>query len=81
MLETLREDFSRLPELLALPEPPQDALDEIPPAAVATTSPAGGETRTLREPGSGERGNEELASGQQPVAGEPALVEDQLGLF
>jgi uracil-DNA glycosylase family 4 len=33
MLETLREDFSALPELLALPEPPQprvDAADELP---------------------------------------------------
>ena len=30
MLETLREDFSRLPELLALPEPAQDGL-EVPP--------------------------------------------------
>ena len=31
MLETLREDFARLPELLALPEPPQpQAFEEIP---------------------------------------------------
>lgn len=31
MLETLREDFARLPELLALPEPPQpQPLDEQP---------------------------------------------------
>jgi uracil-DNA glycosylase len=29
MLETLREDFSRLPELLALPEPRQPQLDEV----------------------------------------------------
>jgi uracil-DNA glycosylase family 4 len=30
MLETLREDFSRLPELLAMPAPAQDGLGEIP---------------------------------------------------
>lgn len=30
MLETLREDFSRLPELLAMPEPAQDELGEVP---------------------------------------------------
>jgi DNA polymerase len=33
MLETLREDFARLPELLALGPPPQPDLDE-PPAAL-----------------------------------------------
>ncbi|MGA7704002.1 MAG: uracil-DNA glycosylase [Solirubrobacteraceae bacterium] len=38
MLETLREDFSRLPELLAMPEPEQDGL-EIPSIEQA---PAGG---------------------------------------
>jgi uracil-DNA glycosylase len=46
MLETLREDFSRLPELLALPEPrqpPRDAIDEIPEieVEVAGAAPAG----------------------------------------
>jgi uracil-DNA glycosylase len=30
MLETLREDFSRLPALLALPEPGQPSIEEIP---------------------------------------------------
>jgi uracil-DNA glycosylase len=51
MLETLREDFSRLPELLALAEPRQpgeDALEEIPQVAVAGAPSAanagGGET-------------------------------------
>jgi uracil-DNA glycosylase len=33
MLETLREDFSRLPELLALPEP-QQSHDEIEPVVI-----------------------------------------------
>jgi uracil-DNA glycosylase family 4 len=44
MLETLREDFSRLPELLALPAPPQTHLEEAerpgeaPPASIEETS-------------------------------------------
>jgi uracil-DNA glycosylase family 4 len=40
MLETLREDFSRLPDLLALPEPRQPQLDgaqELPDAAAAVS--------------------------------------------
>ncbi len=40
MLETLREDFSRLPELLALAEPQQpgiETIDEIPEVADAAT--------------------------------------------
>jgi uracil-DNA glycosylase family 4 len=41
MLETLREDFSRLPELLAMPEPVQEGLEvpqmEEPPDAGADT--------------------------------------------
>lgn len=44
MLEMLREDFSRLPELLALPEPQQphlDAADELPEAAVSSVTTAG----------------------------------------
>jgi DNA polymerase len=68
MLETLREDFSRLPELLALSEPPQDALGEIPQAAAAATPPADGETRA--------RG----ANGESGSGG-PTGVVDQLGLF
>jgi DNA polymerase len=40
MLETLREDFSRLPELLALPEPRQPQLDgvEEPPDVAAVVN-------------------------------------------
>jgi DNA polymerase len=43
MLETLREDFSRLPELLALPAPdqPPDAVEPTPDIAVASGGPAG----------------------------------------
>lgn len=48
MLETLREDFSRLPELLALAEPSQSHLDEVatlPEASVVSTTPPGGAQR------------------------------------
>jgi uracil-DNA glycosylase len=44
MLETLREDFSRLPALLALPEPPQpgmDSIEDMPEASPASAAPAG----------------------------------------
>ena len=41
MLETLREDFSRLPELLAMPEPAQDGL-EVPPLETPPGSGADG---------------------------------------
>jgi DNA polymerase len=44
MLETLREDFSRLPELLALPAPeqPMGAVEPIPEVAVASVKLAEG---------------------------------------
>ncbi|MGH2912446.1 MAG: uracil-DNA glycosylase [Solirubrobacteraceae bacterium] len=40
MLETLREDFSRLPELLSLPAPeqPEDMLEPVPEVAVQAPS-------------------------------------------
>src|SRR6185437_68385 len=66
MLETLREDFSRLPELLALPAPPQDALEEIPQAQAPSAPPIGGEARAA------DGGSE---------SGEPGATVDQLGLF
>jgi uracil-DNA glycosylase family 4 len=67
MLETLREDFSRLPELLALPEPRQDTLDEIPQAADSTTPPAGlGDSAGGEEAGArGEVTPEDVASGDR----------------
>jgi DNA polymerase len=53
MLETLREDFSGLPELLALPEPRQpgvDAIEEIPQVEVGDATQAGGARPTGAEP-------------------------------
>jgi uracil-DNA glycosylase family 4 len=40
MLETLREDFGRLPELLALPAPDQPQLMEVPEGAYELPEPA-----------------------------------------
>jgi DNA polymerase len=65
MLETLREDFARLPELLALPEPSQlNALQEIQEAAVGSSEAASTPAR-----GPGQVGEQEGG------------VVDQLGLF
>ena len=70
MLETLREDFSRLPELLALGAPEQPAGDELMP------EPDVQEARRAIElahaPDAGDRG------GQEPGGRSDA---DQLGLF
>ena len=67
MLQTLREDFSRLPELLALPAPDQPQWLEVPKAAE--------EHEELTEPG-------ELSAPGGPGAGaEPVAEVDQLGLF
>jgi uracil-DNA glycosylase family 4 len=75
MLETLREDFARLPQLLAMgaPEqPPQDAPQIVPELAAEDST-------AKRDPGeSAERAARvELAAG----AGEQSTEVDQLGLF
>jgi uracil-DNA glycosylase len=78
MLETLREDFTRLPELLALGAPEQPSLEEIP----EIDEPVGGEapepdatlTASAAQAQAG-AGNGAVRSGEQPD--EP----DQLGLF
>ncbi len=65
MLETLREDFTRLPELLALGAPEQPPLQEPPEPAEA---PEG--------PGAGADAHEAAVAAEQRDAGA-----DQLGLF
>ncbi len=52
MLETLREDFTRLPELLALPEPSQPCavVPEEPPEPSDAPVRAGGESPDASEP-------------------------------
>ena len=71
MLETLREDFARLPELLAqgAPEqPPADAIDEL------AVPPERDERAELEEP-DGEEASSSAAAAAQ------AIEPDQLGLF
>jgi uracil-DNA glycosylase family 4 len=78
MLETLREDFSRLPELLALPEPAQpeeDAIGQPPEMDVPSAAPAGGGQQV---------GNKQVGEKQvgEKQAGEKQVgAVDQLGLF
>ena len=67
MLQTLREDFSRLPELLALPAPEQPQRLEVPELAE--------EPEELTESG-------ELSAAGGPGAGAESVAEvDQLDLF
>jgi DNA polymerase len=69
MLETLREDFTRLPALLALGAPEQPLLDEVPELSEASDLAAGPADAPASEPqpapGAADRGSEV----------------DQLGLF
>jgi uracil-DNA glycosylase len=67
MLETLREDFGRLPELLAQPAPPQPEALEVPEAAPEEESVEGA-------------GQAAPAGGGAP-SGESQAEVDQLGLF
>ncbi len=74
MLETLREDFKRLPELLALGAPPQPQPLDVPELEVPEL-----EVPELEAP------ELEVSAAQPPAAGvakaaEPAEI-DQLGLF
>jgi uracil-DNA glycosylase len=91
MLETLREDFTRLPELLALPAPPQPELLEVPEVADPLEQggiggEAGGEQGNI----GGEAGGEALGKAYgESIAGaeasrrvdEGSVEPDQLGLF
>jgi uracil-DNA glycosylase len=78
MLETLREDFTRLPELLALGAPEQPSLVEVPeidePAAGEAAEPEVRLTASAAQVQAG-AGNGVAGTGEQPD--EP----DQLGLF
>jgi uracil-DNA glycosylase len=76
MLETLREDFMRLPDLLALGAPEQPSLEEIP----ELEEPEGGE---VREAESSPNAAQAVAAAGNGAAGVPGQVDepDQLGLF
>jgi DNA polymerase len=67
MLDTLREDFSRLPELLALPEPTQHGLEPS-------------EQSQELQLASGDLGGSAPSEGGEQPAIEQAAI-DQLGLF
>jgi len=78
MLETLREDFARLPELLALgapPQPPPGALDD-PPPALELDDPAAAAALEIAP---------EVEDSPSPASAAeddaPAPAPDQLGLF
>jgi DNA polymerase len=80
MLETLREDFARLPELLALgapPQPPPGELDDPPPDVEFDDPPP-----APRLDAAGERDDSAtragVAAGEQAPGAPPP---DQLGLF
>ena len=78
MLETLREDFARLPALLALGPPEQHEMAELPEPEDGPVKGPGGE-------GAQGDGNdaERTAGGAAKTSGggEPALKDGQLGLF
>lgn len=76
MLETLREDFSRLPELLALGAPEQPSLEEPPELAPGDVEPRSAEA------GAGTQARGDGTAGAQAQTGATARAEaDQLGLF
>ena len=76
MLETLREDFARLPELLALPEPPQperaEAVPAVPEPELAAAAPEPELAAVAAEPARPPDPAEEPA---------PQPGDGQLGLF
>ena len=67
MLQTLREDFTRLPELLAQGPPEQPLVDEVPELA--------------EEPSPAQASPKERGGGGPAAAGDGAGEADQLGLF
>jgi len=78
MLETLREDFARLPELLALgapPQPPQGGLDDPPPALEPDDPVPAAELDSAREV------DDSSPPARAVEDDAPAPAPDQLGLF
>jgi DNA polymerase len=78
MLETLREDFARLPDLLAQPEPPQPQPDLEPPEPDPSPEP---DSRSDRGPDSGSEPHSGRAPERGAAAAGPADSASQLGLF
>ncbi len=82
MLETLREDFTRLPALLALGAPEQPSLEEIPEIDEAEAGDAAEAPEAEPSP-SAAQAPAGAGNGASGAAGasEPADEPDQLGLF
>jgi uracil-DNA glycosylase family 4 len=78
MLETLREDFGRLPELLAQGAPEQPAFEELPEAGEPPELAASGEAAA---PGQAAAPAEAGAKQSASAAAEQPDEPDQLGLF
>ncbi len=76
MLETLREDFKRLPELLALPAP-----DRSRETLASGEHPRFGQPQSLEAPEAVAEPEEPSALVGSGAAAEPAAEVDQLGLF
>ena len=76
MLETLREDFARLPDLLALGAPEQPSLEEIPEV---DEEPEAGEAPEAESSPSAQA----AAGARNGTAGSPEQTDepDQMGLF
>jgi uracil-DNA glycosylase len=76
MLETLREDFARLPELLSMgpPEQPQPVEEPPPPEAPVDATGAGGEEAAAPA------GSEGIPAAE-PAPAQVEAEPDQLGLF
>jgi uracil-DNA glycosylase len=78
MLETLREDFGRLPELLAQGAPEQPAFEEVPEA---DERPEGAAREKAAAPGEAAAPTEPTANPAAGNAAEQPDEPDQLGLF
>jgi uracil-DNA glycosylase family 4 len=84
MLETLRQDFARLPELLAQPEPPQPQADEADMLAQAAAARAASADATSASATSPDATTGSTASAAPTSSAEDAGragAVDQLGLF
>jgi uracil-DNA glycosylase family 4 len=79
MLETLREDFGRLPTLLAQGAPEQPRFEDVP--ELVDESPPGAAPERAAEPGQGAVSSEPTADPATGTAAEQPDEPDQLGLF
>jgi uracil-DNA glycosylase family 4 len=83
MLETLREDFARLPELLAMGAPEQPPMPEPEPEAELASTPEPGDSPAPDDSAASAASRAGETNGEAAAAGSAAEPEepDQLGLF